>query len=68
MPDGGQVQTQLGFTYQYNDDAGAENLIERGLVPGIGFTDLYLVDDTKNLSHYLLVDIIPDDGGACALH
>jgi len=67
VPDGGQVETQLGFIYQYNGDGGTD-LVERGLVPGIGFTDLYLLDDTMNLSHYLLVDIIPDDGGVCAEH
>jgi hypothetical protein len=66
--DGGKVESQLGFIYEYNDDGGTDSLLERGLVPGIGFTDLYLVDDSKNLSHYLLVDIIADDGGLCAEH
>ncbi len=66
VPDGGMIETQLYFTYTYNGDGGLA-ADQRGVVPGIGFTDLYMIDDTMNLSHYLLVDIIPDDGG-CGEH
>jgi hypothetical protein len=67
VPDGGMIETELYFTYTY-DDGGMLTADQREIVPGIGFTDLYLVDtETNNLAHYLLVDIIPDDGG-CAEH
>jgi len=69
VPDGGMIETELYFTYTYDNDGGL-SAAQRGIVPGIGFTDLLLLDDTMNLSHYLLADIIPDpDGNApCAEH
>ena len=68
VPDGGMIETVLDFTYTYDDGDGGLKGDQRSVVPGIGFTDLYLLDtDTNNLAHYLLVDIIPDDAG-CAEH
>ncbi len=47
---------------------GGATVDERAIVPGIGFTDLFLLDDTgQNYSHYLLVDITTA-GGSCAEH
>jgi len=67
LGDGGITEYKLDFVFSADNDAG--QLEQRWIVPGIGFTDLYLpTDDGNAFADYLLVDIIPDSAGGCANH
>ena len=67
---GEQLKVESLITVAPSTLEGLGRYLGSGMVPGIGFTDLYLADDNNVFTHYLLVDIIPDvDGGAyCANH
>lgn len=59
--DGGfTTETKIDFTF---DDGDGGEVVETGLIPGLGFTDLFLPNPSGTFVDYLLTRVYPDDAG-----